>query len=112
MQSKNPSDVEALTMAALILALHQAVHSQVLASKVSPSLRKWESAIHSFLKDHDEHIQEWVHNISLHIEGIVGEMKHKDIVSRLNIGRAWRFSDKEAEIFAKKLEQCIEAHVI
>ncbi|KAJ7438516.1 hypothetical protein B0H11DRAFT_2293799 [Mycena galericulata] len=112
MQSENHSDIEVLTMAALVLALQQAVHSRVLASKNAPTSEYWVSAISSFLKAHDKHIQEWVHNISLQIGAIVDEMKHKDIISQLNIGRAWRFSEKNAQIFAKKLEQCIEANPI
>ncbi|KAJ7429834.1 hypothetical protein B0H11DRAFT_2264835 [Mycena galericulata] len=99
-------------MAAVILVLQQAVHSQVLASKAFPKPADWLSAMSSFLQNHGGPVQEMVHKISLQMAGVVDEMKHKDIISRLNIGGAWKFSDKEADIFAKKLVQCIEAHVI
>ncbi|KAJ7480341.1 hypothetical protein B0H11DRAFT_2025820 [Mycena galericulata] len=113
MQSLNISDIEVLTIAALVLALQQAVHSQVLASTNGPTPEYWVSAISSFLKAHDEHIQEWVHNIRLQIGAIVDEMKHKDIISwQLNIGQAWRFSEKDTQIFATKLEECIDANPI
>ncbi|KAJ7018973.1 hypothetical protein C8F04DRAFT_1276832 [Mycena alexandri] len=110
--SQHHSDMDTLTIAALILVLQQAVHSQVLASNVSPSPEDWASAMSPFLQDHDGPVQEMIPKISLQMAGIVDEMNHKDITSRLNIGGAWKFSDEEADIFAKKLVQCIEAHVI
>ncbi|KAJ7511951.1 hypothetical protein B0H11DRAFT_1899446 [Mycena galericulata] len=111
-QSQNCSDMEVLTMAALILVLQQAVHSQVLVSKVFPTPEDWASAMRSFLQDHGHPVQQMVQKIGWHLAGIVDEIEHKYIVSRLNISGAWKFSDKEADIFAKKLVQCIEAHVI
>ncbi|KAJ7473662.1 hypothetical protein B0H11DRAFT_2236491 [Mycena galericulata] len=98
-------------MAALILVLQQAVHSQVLASNVPPTPEVWVSAMSIFLKDNEDPVQEMVHKISLEIAGIVDEIKGKDIIP-VKIGRAWKFSNKEAEQFATKIVQCIEAHVI
>ncbi|KAJ7511968.1 hypothetical protein B0H11DRAFT_1953721 [Mycena galericulata] len=104
--------MDVLTMAALILVLQQAVHPQVLASNIFPTPEDWFSAMSPFLQDHGGPVRDLVPKISLQMAGIVDEMKDKGIVSRLNIGLAWRFSNKEAELFAEKLAQCIEAHVI
>ncbi|KAJ6565783.1 hypothetical protein DFH09DRAFT_1081441 [Mycena vulgaris] len=77
-----------------------AVHAEVLLLP-EISCENWISAIGSFLAHHGDIVQEKFGMISSQVAVIVGEIKHRNMTSRLNILGAWKFSSEEAHDFKK-----------
>ncbi|KAJ7250567.1 hypothetical protein C8J57DRAFT_1520979 [Mycena rebaudengoi] len=112
MPAPSPSDVHILTVAVVMMVVFHAVHTGILTLP-SPTPINWIETVASFIEDNKAPLHEKVNTINAQVAAIVGEMKHKNIVPRLNLRHLpWKFSDKEATIFATELSQSIEANLM
>ncbi|KAJ7217463.1 hypothetical protein C8J57DRAFT_1395739 [Mycena rebaudengoi] len=110
MPAPSPSDVHVLTVAVVMMVVFHAVHTGILTLP-SPTRTDWMETVASFIKDNRMPLYEKVNTITPQVAAIVGEMKHRNIIlNRLHL--LWRFSDKEATIFATELSQLIEANLM
>jgi len=87
------------------------VHIDVLPSSMSKKLN-WTSAISCFLEDHQDLVQDKVHTLTPQVMVIVEEIQNRNIITKLKITSAWKFSEEEAEVFAEKLNKCVEDNLI
>ncbi|KAJ6597757.1 hypothetical protein DFH09DRAFT_84188 [Mycena vulgaris] len=111
MYEPGPNDIKILTLAVLVLVVMRAVHPEVLLLPAAGP-EQWTSAIVSFLRQHVNAVQEKAGTITPQVAVIVREIKHKNILSLLNISGAWKFSQKEAEVFAKQLAKCVDDNLM
>ncbi|KAJ7709406.1 hypothetical protein B0H16DRAFT_648483 [Mycena metata] len=96
----------------VMMTVFHAVHTSVL-TLASPTTTDWILTMASFVKDNKEPLHEKVNAITAPMAAIVGEMKHRNIIPRLNLPHLpWKFSDKEATFFATKLSESIEANLM
>jgi len=93
------------------MVLIHAVHTQVLSS-ISPIQPNWSSAISSFLENHQKLVQEKVCILTSQVAAIVGEIKDRNILTKYKIITTWKFSDKEAEMFAVKFSKCVDDNLM
>ncbi|KAJ7118190.1 hypothetical protein C8R44DRAFT_923383 [Mycena epipterygia] len=98
------NDTEVLTLAVLVLAVMHAVQTEVTTTS-----SHWIPAIKSFLEHHAGPVQEKFLLIHSQIAVIVEEIeKSRKILTQPKHAGAWRFSLQQAEVFAKRLAQCVE----
>ncbi|KAJ7253195.1 hypothetical protein C8J57DRAFT_1349098 [Mycena rebaudengoi] len=112
MPTPSPSDVHVLTVAVVMMVVFHAVHTGILTLP-RPARTNWIETVASFIKDNKVPLYEKVNTITAQVAAIVGEMKHRNIIPRLNpLHLPWKFSDKKATIFATELSQSIEANLM
>jgi len=88
-----------------------AVVREVLSSTHS-SKSDWISAISHVVVVHDDLVQDKVRTISAQVEGIVREIKDRNIITKLKLASKWKFSREEADMFAGKLNNCVEDNLM
>ena len=71
----------------------------------------WISAISDIVMVNENLVQDKVCTISAQVEAIIGEIKDRNITSK-KLARKWRFSAHEAELFAQKLNKCVQDNLI
>ncbi|KAF8064233.1 hypothetical protein FPV67DRAFT_210305 [Lyophyllum atratum] len=96
-------------MCSVVLVLMHGISAKTLSKDIEIKTEDWILAISSFLTEHHDLVQTKVPTIRAQVEGIVKEIKNHKVANRL--GR-WRFSDKEAEIFAGKFLGCVESNLL
>ena len=72
----------------------------------------WISAICCFLIDHHDIVQGKVCTIRAKVANIVGEIEDRNVITKWVTINRWKFSDKEADIFASKLIQCVQSNLM
>jgi hypothetical protein len=90
------------------MVLVHAVSTKVLSGP-SSNMKNWISAISQVHVDHRDIVQDKVCVIGGEVAVIVGEVEKRNIIRKW---RMWKFSDKEAEMFASKLNKCVKDNLI
>jgi hypothetical protein len=94
----------------VVLVVIRSVHAEVLLLS-DPPFGRWLSAMDSCVTMNAGVLEEKVNTITSQVAVIVKDIKHRDISSRLNRG-TWKFSEKEAEVFAKRLAKCVDDNLM
>jgi hypothetical protein len=67
----------------------------------------------SFIEDNKVPLHKKANTITAQVAAIVGEMKHRNIIPRLNLLHlTWEFPDRKATILATELSQSIVANLM
>ncbi|KAJ7784043.1 hypothetical protein B0H14DRAFT_2959301 [Mycena olivaceomarginata] len=112
MAASKPTDVPVLAVAVLMMVVFHAVQPSVL-TLVSPTAKDWIQTVVSFVEDNKVPLHEKANTITAQVAAIVGQMKHRNIIPRLNLQHLpWEFPDKEATIFATELSQSIATNLM
>ncbi|KAF7360934.1 hypothetical protein MSAN_01123400 [Mycena sanguinolenta] len=112
MSDPQPTDIDVLAVAVLIMVVFHAVHTRVL-TLVTHTTTDWIQTMVSFLEDNKVPLQEKANTIAAQVAAIVQEMKHQNVIPSLNLRHLpWNFSDKEATTFATQLYKCIAANLM
>jgi len=85
--------------------------SKAMNSSVANRLSDWVVAIDQYIRAHRGLINVKLLNIHVQVMGIVGEIKHQNILKKININR-WEFSQGDASIFAAKFMQCASDNIL
>jgi len=88
------------------------VHKVHIDASSMPKKLNWTSAISCFLEDHQDLVQDKVHALTPQVMVIVEEIQNRNFITKLKITSAWKFSEEEAEVFAEKLNKCVEDNLI
>jgi hypothetical protein len=95
----------------MIVVFH-AVQPAVL-TLASSTAKDWLQTVASFMEDNKVPMHEKANTIAAQVEALIGAMKHRNIIPQLNPRHLpWKFSDKEATIFATELSQFIVANLM
>jgi hypothetical protein len=95
----------------VMMVVFHAVQPAVLTLASSP--KDWIQTVASFIEDNKVPLHEKANTITAQVAAIVGEMKHRNIIPRLNLRHLpWKFPDREATILANELSQCIVANLM
>ncbi|KAJ6569253.1 hypothetical protein B0H19DRAFT_1256901 [Mycena capillaripes] len=112
MPGQSPTDVHILTVAVVMIVVFHAVHASIL-TLVSPTIKDWTQSMATFIEDNKVPLHEKVNTITTQVAAIVGEMKYRKIIPRLNLRHLlWKFSDMEATIFATELSQSVKGNLM
>ncbi|KAJ7282255.1 hypothetical protein C8J57DRAFT_1710478 [Mycena rebaudengoi] len=112
MPAASPTDVHVLTVAVVMMVVFHAVHTGILTLP-SPTPADWIETVASFIEDNKVLLHEKVNTITAQVAAIVGQMKHRNIIPRLNPQHLpWKFSELEGTTFATELFQFIEANLM
>ncbi|KAJ7708486.1 hypothetical protein B0H14DRAFT_2646621 [Mycena olivaceomarginata] len=99
-----PTDVPVLAVA---------VFQPGVLTLASSTAKDWILTVASFLEDNKVLLHEKANTITAQVAAIVGKMKHRNIIPRLNLRHLpWKFSDREATILATELSQSIVANLM
>jgi hypothetical protein len=95
-----------------MMVVFHAVQPDVL-TLVSPTVKDWIQTVASFIEDNKVPLHEKANTITAQVAAIVGEMRRRSIIPRLDFRRPpWEFADEEATIFATALSQCIAVNLM
>ncbi|KIJ29968.1 hypothetical protein M422DRAFT_36746 [Sphaerobolus stellatus SS14] len=98
-----------MSQAVLIMLCIHAVSQDILSTS-APTLNTWLLAISLVVQK--ILIKDKIFIISAQVEAIISEIMNRNIATKLNIANRWKFSEEEAEIFAKKLMKCVEDNLL
>ncbi|KIJ34031.1 hypothetical protein M422DRAFT_35305 [Sphaerobolus stellatus SS14] len=84
--------------------------SQDILSTSAPTLNTWLSAISLVVQENL--IKDKICIIIAQVEAIFNEIINRNIATKLNIANRRKLSEKDAEIFAKKLMKCVEDNLL
>jgi len=93
------------------MVLMHGVMREVLSSS-SCSREDWISAISHLIAVRHDLVQDKVCTISAQVGVIVKEMTGRNIILKLKLARKWTFSRDEADMFARKLNKCVEDNLM
>ncbi|KAJ7721226.1 hypothetical protein B0H14DRAFT_587251 [Mycena olivaceomarginata] len=109
---QNPPMFLSLAVAVLMMVVFHAVQPAVL-TLVSSTAKDWIQTVASFIDDNKVPLHKKANTITAQVAAIVGDMKHRNIIPRLNLQHLpWKFPDREAAILATELSQSIVANLM